>query len=152
MQVHAHDLEAAGLQPKAALLVDHLPRWEVVGQQSSGRTRSDNSAQSVEDLLQAVLELRGGLSHEDKVPCGETPLFIADINRIRLSWHCSNIRICTKPSRGSSEHILNKISIIVGRRCTAAACALCEKRARLLPPQSAEQPPEMTFQVVFPQL
>jgi hypothetical protein len=105
-QVHDHGLEAARIEPAAALLVDRLPGREVVRQQSPRRTRPYDPAQGVENLPQAVLALRRVLGHQGKVGGSEAPFFVADISWIGLSWHRSKIRIPQAGSRESSKHAL----------------------------------------------
>ena len=56
-QVRCHGLEATRIQSVPALLVDRLPRRQVIGQQPPKRTCSNQPAQSIEDLAQIVLAL-----------------------------------------------------------------------------------------------
>ncbi|RYF37077.1 MAG: hypothetical protein EOO38_26900 [Cytophagaceae bacterium] len=91
-QVHDHGLEIARGEPAAALLVDRLLDWELVGQQSSRRTRSHDPSRGIEDLPHAVLALPGVLAQQGNARSGRAPFFMADISWIRHSWHRSKIR------------------------------------------------------------
>ena len=58
-----HVFEAAGLDPSLCLLVHGLPGWEVIGQQSPGRTGSHDPAKRVEDVAQVMFSLRRFQAH-----------------------------------------------------------------------------------------
>ena len=60
-------LEAAGGEPAAGLLVDHLPGGEVVGQVAPGGAAADEPAQGVEDVAEVVDALAGVLGEQAEI-------------------------------------------------------------------------------------
>jgi hypothetical protein len=77
-------LEAAGGQPAAGLLVDHLPRREVLGHIPPRRASADDSQEGIEDVPEAVLALAGVLGQEAEIGDDESPFGVGDIAGIGL--------------------------------------------------------------------
>src|SRR5215210_4824577 len=75
-QVVDHLLEDARFYPPLRLLVDRLPRRQVVGHVAPGRPGPHDPPQPVEDLAQVVLALRGVLPNEREVGSDKLPLFV----------------------------------------------------------------------------
>src|ERR687889_1503493 len=75
-QIVNHLLEDARFEPPLRLLVDRLPRRQVVGHVAPRRAGAYDPPQSVEDLAQIVLALRGVLSNECQVGGNKCPLFV----------------------------------------------------------------------------
>lgn len=88
-QVRRHCLEAAGIEPAPALLVDRLSRRQVIGQQPPWCTCPNQPAQSIEDFAQIMLKLWGVQVHQGEVRRREAPFFIADVGWVRLAEHHS---------------------------------------------------------------
>jgi hypothetical protein len=101
-QVRHHRLEAARVQPAPALLVDRLPRRQIVGQHTPGRSCAYQPAQGVEDFAQIVLALRCVLVHQGEVWRSEAPFFIADIRGIGLARHSRTLTLGFGPKDQSS--------------------------------------------------
>ena len=72
-------LEAVGGQPSAALLIDGLPGWEVLGEIAPGRTGTDDVSQAVEDIAERMLALAGILGKQAQIGDDELPLGIRDV-------------------------------------------------------------------------
>lgn len=64
--------------PAAILLVDHLPRWDVVGQQTPRCASTKQPAQGVKDFAQAMAAMRRRLFHQRLIRTSEAPFFVAD--------------------------------------------------------------------------
>jgi len=82
-QIARHVLEHLGLDPALRLLVDRVPRRQVV-HHAPTRARPDDPARPVEHLAQRVLALRRVLLHQRQVRGHERPLVIAHVARVRL--------------------------------------------------------------------
>jgi hypothetical protein len=77
-------LEAAGLQPAAALLVVRRPGGEVLGQVAPRRAGADDPAQAVEDIAEVILALGGILGQQAEVGDDELPLGVGNIAGVGL--------------------------------------------------------------------
>ena len=66
-------LEAAGGQPAAGLLVDGLPRGEVLGQVAPRGAATDEPSRGVEDIAHVVDALAGVLGEQAEVGEDELP-------------------------------------------------------------------------------
>src|SRR5262245_60087566 len=66
-EVMDHGLEAAGVDPPKGLLVDRLPRREMVGHHAPRGAGPDHPPQGVEYIPQVVFPLRCLLIHEGEV-------------------------------------------------------------------------------------
>ena len=95
-QVRHHRLEATRIKPTPALLVDRLPRRQIVGQHPPGRSRAHQPTQGVEDLTQIVLALRRLRVHQGQVGRSEAPFFIADVCRVRLAGHLQTLSLAPR--------------------------------------------------------
>src|SRR5215217_764636 len=84
-QVVNHRLEDSGVDPALGLLVDGLPRREVVWHHAPRGSGSHYPAQGIEDLAQVVDALRGVFAEQREVGGDERPLFVAHVGRVRLS-------------------------------------------------------------------
>ncbi len=62
-QIVDHGLEAAGFQPALGLLIDDLPRGQIMRQPAPRRTAPNQPAQAIEGFAQVVMALRDGLAH-----------------------------------------------------------------------------------------
>ena len=71
-----HLLEDTRFEPPLRLLVDRLPRRQVVGHVAPRGAGPHDPPQPVEDLAQFVLALRGVLSDECQVGGNKCPLFV----------------------------------------------------------------------------
>ena len=80
-----HRLEDSGVDPALGLLVDGLPRREVVWHHAPRGSGSHYPAQGIEDLAQVVDALRGVFAEQREVGGDERPLFVAHVGRVRLS-------------------------------------------------------------------
>ena len=78
-QIVDHLLEDARFEPPLRLLVDRLPRRQVVGHVSPRRAGAYDPPQSVEDLAQVVLALGGVLPHEREVRGDKRPLLVGNV-------------------------------------------------------------------------
>ena len=87
--------ERPGAQPALGLLVDRLPRGEVVRQHPPFRPCAHDPAQGVEDLAQVVVAPGSVEAHQGQVREDELPLGIGDIGRIglALSTHAASVRL-----------------------------------------------------------
>src|SRR6185437_267999 len=83
-----HRLKTSRLDPPLCLLVNHVPRWQVIGQHSPGTTGSNQIAQGVENLPQRIHSLRRPFSHQSQISHAKRPFFIGHITRIILSLVC----------------------------------------------------------------
>ena len=84
-QVVHQGLKHPRREPPAGLLIDGMPRGQVVGQQPPPRARADDPTEAVENLPQVVVALRGIQAHEREVGGNQCPFFGADITRIRFA-------------------------------------------------------------------
>src|SRR5215210_5522900 len=78
-QIVDHLLEHARFYPPLRLLVDSLPRRQVVGHVSPGGAGAYDPPQPVEDLAQIVFALGCVLPHEREVRSQEGPLFVGNV-------------------------------------------------------------------------
>src|SRR5271165_937025 len=83
-EVVDHGLEAAGGQPAATLLVDHLPGREVLGQVAPRRAGANDPPQAVEDVAEVIDPLAGVLGQEAEIGDDEFPFGVGDIAGIGL--------------------------------------------------------------------
>jgi hypothetical protein len=67
-------LEASGAQPAAALLIDRLPRREVLGQVAPLGAGANDPPQGVEDVAEVVDPLAGVLREGAEIRGDELPL------------------------------------------------------------------------------
>lgn len=86
-QIRDHRFEAVRLHSAAALLVDRLPRWEVVGQQTQRCASTNQLAQGVKDFAQVMAALRRRLFHQRQIRASEAQFFVADVRRVGLAGH-----------------------------------------------------------------
>jgi hypothetical protein len=84
-QVVDHALEHPRPEPAARLLVDDLPRGQVVGQHAPGRARADHIAKRVEHLAQIVPALAGIEGQQREIGRHERPLLVPHIGPVRLA-------------------------------------------------------------------
>ncbi len=77
--------KAACRHPVLDLLIDDVPRRQVIRHHAPGRTCSCDPAQAVEDFAQAVGTLPGTFGHQRQVRHDEGPFFVADVSWIRCS-------------------------------------------------------------------
>ena len=77
-------LEAAGGEPAAGLLVDHLPGGEVLGQVAPRGAGADEPAQGVEDVAEVVDPLAGVLGQEAEIGDDELPFGVGDVAGVGL--------------------------------------------------------------------
>jgi hypothetical protein len=75
-------IEAAGVQPASALLVDHIPGWEDGRKIAPGDTEADDPAQAVEDVPKAVDAPAGVLVQQTEVEHDELLFGIVDVPRV----------------------------------------------------------------------
>ncbi|KGR93123.1 hypothetical protein X948_5680 [Burkholderia pseudomallei MSHR5608] len=81
-----HDrLETARSHPAPRLLIDRLPRGQVIRQHVPRRAASDQSARRIEDLAEPVAALFAAFSHQCQIRHNERPFFVAYIARMRLA-------------------------------------------------------------------
>ena len=86
--------EGTGLEPPLALLIDRLPRREVVRQHPPFRPGTHDPAQGVEDDAQIVVALRGIEAHQGQIGEDEVPFVVADIGGVGLAFR-SHTSQCT---------------------------------------------------------
>ena len=72
-------LEAAGGHPAAALLVDHLPGGEVLGQVAPRRAGADDPPEAIEHIAEVVDALAGVLRKQAEIGDHEGPFGIRNI-------------------------------------------------------------------------
>ncbi len=80
-----HLLEDPGGYPPLDLLVDGLPRREVVGHHAPWRAGPHDPPQGVKDLSEVVDALRGVLADQRQVGSDEGPFFVRNVRGIGLS-------------------------------------------------------------------
>jgi hypothetical protein len=97
-QVADHVRKHSGFQPALRLLVDRVPQGQVVGHHAPGRTGTHEIAQTIEDLPQGMLALRGVLGHQGQVGGNERPLVITHVTRI-----CFLVHALSLPRSGQSS-------------------------------------------------
>lgn len=97
-QVMDPRVEHARLDPALGLLVNYLPRRQVVGYHPPGSTRTHNPMQTIEHFSQAMYLLWRILGHQDQIWDDKRPLVIAHITRISFSFHTWRL-----PSPGQSS-------------------------------------------------
>lgn len=81
-QILDHDLKTLGVHPAPHLLVNHLPRWQVVRHHAPLITGLYNVTQPVEYSPQRMFALCCILTAQRQIRRNERPLLIADIARI----------------------------------------------------------------------
>src|SRR5262245_38415878 len=84
MEVVDDGLEAAGGEPAAGLLVDHLPGGEVGGQVAPGGAAADEPSQGVEDVAEVVDALAGVLGEQAEARDDELPFGVRDVAGVGL--------------------------------------------------------------------
>ena len=77
-------LEAAGGEPAAGLLIDHLPGREVLGQVTPGGAAADDPTEGVEDVAEVVDALAGVLGQQAEIGPDELPLGVGDVAGVGL--------------------------------------------------------------------
>jgi hypothetical protein len=77
--------EATGVRPPPGLLVDDVPRRQVVGHHPPLHAGADDEAQPVEDLAQAMLPLGGSLVHQRQIGDDESPLVVGHVAGVRFA-------------------------------------------------------------------
>src|SRR5262245_13314259 len=106
-------LKYPSLQPAVALLVHRIPRWQVIWHQPPCGARSDKPAQTMKDLSEAMVTLRGVLRHEDQIGGDKGPFIVTHISRIGLAFHVAKIASlrskCITPSR-----VIPCIPVLIG--------------------------------------
>ena len=55
------------------------------------RARSDNPAQAIKDLAQAVLPLRGVFGHEGQIGGHKGPFVVTDITGVGFPFHTASV-------------------------------------------------------------
>ena len=78
-QVMRHCLKAASLDPSLSLLLDRVPRSQIIGNHTPRTTRSHHVAQSVKDRTHRVIALWRILLHQGEIGSTERPLFIGNV-------------------------------------------------------------------------
>ena len=79
------------------------PRRQIVGHHAPGRPRADDPTQSIKDLAQRVVALRGVFGHEGQGRSDEGPLLVAHIAWIGFACHAESIpRLSPRCITGSS--------------------------------------------------
>ena len=81
-QILDHDFETARVHPSPHLLIDRLPRSQVVGQKAPLAARLGNVAKCVEYIAKRIISLRGLLPTQRQIRGYERPLLIGNITRI----------------------------------------------------------------------
>ena len=90
-------LEASRGEPAAGLLVDGLPRGEVLGQVAPGGAAADQPSRGVEDIAQVVDALAGVLGEQAEIGDDELPFGVRDVAGVGLvSDHTLNYAGPTK--------------------------------------------------------
>ena len=84
-QILGQRLEAAGAQPSPRLLIDDLPRRQVVGHPTPRRAGLHDIAQAVEHLAQGVHALSALFRQKRRTGRNKRPLLIRNIGRIRFA-------------------------------------------------------------------
>lgn len=82
-QIGNNRQEDVGVDPAPGLLVDGLPRRQVVRHAAPLQARAGDEAQPVEALAQRMVTLRRVLAHERQVGREKGPLLIGDIGWVR---------------------------------------------------------------------
>ena len=95
-QIVDHLLEDARIDPSLCLLVDGLPRRQVVGHVSPRRAGAHDPSQGVEDLAKVVIALGCVLSDERQIRSDERPLLVGNIARVWFS--SSHAEMLSSPS------------------------------------------------------
>jgi hypothetical protein len=80
-----HVLQDTGFDPAARLLVDGVPRREVVVEETSLCTGANQPAEGIEDLAEGMLTLGGVLTHQGEVGGGELSLLVAHVTWVGFS-------------------------------------------------------------------
>ena len=78
-QIVHHGLKAARLNPTLGLLLDGIPRGQIVGNHPPGTTRPHHIAQSIKDRSHRIVPLWGILPHQRQIRSTKPPFLIADI-------------------------------------------------------------------------
>ena len=78
-EVVDYGLKAAGSKPAASLLVDHLPRREVLGQVTPRGAATDEPSKAIQDVAEIVHSLAGVLGKQAKVGEDELPFRVSNI-------------------------------------------------------------------------
>lgn len=60
-QIVGHGFKATGVDPALGLLINHMPRRQIVGHHTPDSAHLDQVAQGVEDFAQGISTLRGPL-------------------------------------------------------------------------------------------
>lgn len=97
-QIVDHLLEDARLEPPPRLLVDGLPRRQVVGH-APWRASSHHPPETIEHFAQIVVSLEGVLPDEREVWGDKRPLFVGNVARVRFS--SSHTKMVPFPSQSS---------------------------------------------------
>lgn len=84
-------LEDACLQPALRLLIDRLPRGQIIGHQPLRSTCAHQPAQPIEHFEQTVHALRGRFGHQGHIGGHEDPFVITDIARVRFPFHTPSV-------------------------------------------------------------
>src|ERR1043165_5311204 len=81
----SHRLKTTGFDPSLGLLINHLPRRQVMRHHPPHSTHLHQIPQRIEYLAQGVDPLWGTFAHQREIADTKRPFFIADITRITFS-------------------------------------------------------------------
>jgi hypothetical protein len=80
-----------GLEPALTVLIHRMPRWQIMRHQTPSRPRTDDPAQAIADLPQAMLTLGSGCGHASQVRGYQGPCLVGDITRVRFAFHPASV-------------------------------------------------------------
>ena len=80
-----HPLPGAVLAPEPKIVIDNLPRREVMRQQAPGTSTADDIKDAVQDFALRVLRRSPAALGLRDIGLEQFPLIIADVGRVRVS-------------------------------------------------------------------
>src|SRR6478735_1298156 len=80
-------------QPALRLLIDCMPRRQVVGHHPPRRSGSYDVAQTVKHFAQRMLPLRCFFTHQGQIGCNQRPFFVTYVTWVCFSFHPFSILI-----------------------------------------------------------
>jgi hypothetical protein len=86
-----YGFEHPGFEPTLALLVDRVPRWQIMRHQPPRGPCADDPAQAIEDFSQAMLALGSLFGYEGQIGGDKRPFIITDIAGVGVAFHTASV-------------------------------------------------------------